>query len=376
MEYKNYKIGELFDIHPTKRYDLTNNNLFKTSGKIPVITNTSINNGIGGYTSLAATEKGNMITFSDTTTGDAIFYQPNDFIGYSHIQGLYPKSNKDKWTEKPLLYFLTLFKKIAKGRFDYATKFNRKIVADMVVSLPINDLGELDFNYMEQYINDMQNELLISIKKEHDELKNKYKNQMNLNNLDITIDDKNLLDMINNNKIEYKNVRIGELFDVVSSKKKFNANTVKFDGKYPYVVRSNINNGIKGYITEDEMYLNSKETISFGQDTATIFYQEEHYFTGDKIKVMKFKNGKLNRRLGLYFITAMRKAFQNFSWGQTSFNEDVIKNVEIVLPFVNNKINYEFIEKYMKILEKLTINEIMDEKHDNLLKISQLIAER
>lgn len=29
MEYKNFKIGELFDIHPTKRYDLTNNDLFK-----------------------------------------------------------------------------------------------------------------------------------------------------------------------------------------------------------------------------------------------------------------------------------------------------------------------------------------------------------
>ena len=29
MEYKNFKIGELFDIYPTKRYDLTNNDLFK-----------------------------------------------------------------------------------------------------------------------------------------------------------------------------------------------------------------------------------------------------------------------------------------------------------------------------------------------------------
>ena len=96
MEYKNFKIGELFDIHPTKRYDLTNNDLFKKNGTTPVITNKSINNGIGGYTSLPATEKGNMITFSDTTTGDAIFYQPDDFIGYSHIQGLYPKKNKEK----------------------------------------------------------------------------------------------------------------------------------------------------------------------------------------------------------------------------------------------------------------------------------------
>lgn len=376
MEYKNFKIGELFDIHPTKRYDLTNNDLFKKNGTTPVITNTSINNGIGGYTSLPATEKGNMITFSDTTTGDAIFYQPDDFIGYSHIQGLYQKKNKEKWTEKSLLYFLTLFKKLAKGRFDYATKFNRKIVSDMDVSLPINNSGNLDFKYMEQYINDMQNELLRTIKSEHNELKDKYKRQMNLDNLNITSDDTKLLNMIKNNEIKYKNIKIGELFDVVSSKKKFNANTVKFGGKYPYVVRSNSNNGIKGYITENEVFLNPRETISFGQDTATIFYQEEDYFTGDKIKIMKFKNGKLDKKLALYLVTAMRKSFQNFSWGQTSFNENVIKNMEIVLPYIDGDINYDFISSYMKIQEKVAINEIMNEKNDNLLKISKLITER
>ena len=176
--------------------------------------------------------------------------------------------------------------------------------------------------------------------------------------------------------IKYKNIKIGELFDVVSSKKKFNANTVKFGGKYPYVVRSNSNNGIKGYITENEVFLNPRETISFGQDTATIFFQEEDYFTGDKIKIMKFKNGKLDKKLALYLVTAMRKSFQNFSWGQTSFNENVIKNMEIVLPYIDGDINYDFISSYMKIQEKVAINEIMNEKNDNLLKISKLITER
>lgn len=246
----------------------------------------------------------------------------------------------------------------------------------MDVSLPINNSGNLDFKYMEQYINDMQNELLKTIKSEHNELKDKYKRQMNLDNLNITSDDTKLLNMIKNNEIKYKNIKIGELFDVVSSKKKFNANTVKFVGKYPYVVRSNSNNGIKGYITENEVFLNPRETISFGQDTATIFYQEEDYFTGDKIKIMKFKNDKLDRKLALYLVTAMRKSFQNFSWGQTSFNENVIKNMEIVLPYIDGDINYDFISSYIKIQEKVAINEIMNEKNDNLLKISNLITER
>lgn len=149
--YADFRIGDLFDIHPTKSYGVTNRTLFKTNGKTPVVVNSSIGNGIGGYVDLEPTEKGNMITYTDTTTSEGIFYQPNDFIGYSHIQGLYPLPDVE-WSENALLYFLALFKKQASGRFDYATKFNRKIAADMVVKLPVMEDGNIDFTFMENFI--------------------------------------------------------------------------------------------------------------------------------------------------------------------------------------------------------------------------------
>lgn len=149
--YEDFKIGDLFDIHPTKSYGYTNRLLFKTVGQTPVVVNSSINNGIGGYVSLEPTEMGNMITFTDTTTSEGIFYQPNDFIGYSHIQGLYPLNNV-KWSENSLLYFLSLFKKKAAGRFDYATKFTRKVAAEMLVKLPVNEKKEIDFDFMDAFM--------------------------------------------------------------------------------------------------------------------------------------------------------------------------------------------------------------------------------
>lgn len=149
--YGDFKIGELFDIHPTKSYGVTNRTLFKTKGKTPVIVNSSIGNGIGGYVGLEPTEKGNMITYTDTTTSEGIFYQPNDFIGYSHIQGLYPL-NDVEWSEDALLYFLAVFKKHAAGRFDYATKFNRKVAAEMIVKLPVSVKGTIDFEFMENFV--------------------------------------------------------------------------------------------------------------------------------------------------------------------------------------------------------------------------------
>jgi len=156
VNYGDFIIGGkdgLFDIHPTRAYKFTNADLFKEKGNTPVVSNTSINNGIGGYSNLKRTEKGNMIIFSDTTTSESIFYQPDDFIGYPHVQGLYAK-NDLPWNQNSLLYFVTLFKKCTKGRFDYANKFTREIANKMVVKLPVksNNENEIDFDFINNFI--------------------------------------------------------------------------------------------------------------------------------------------------------------------------------------------------------------------------------
>ena len=153
--YKEFNIGaDLFDVHPTKYYKCTNPVLYKTEGqgKMPVISNSSVNNGIGGFVALDKTEDGNMITFSDTTVGaDTIFYQPNDFIGYSHVQGMYPYET-DKWKENSLLYFIAVFKKVAGDKFDYSIKFTRTIVSGLTVKLPVKPDSSINFEYMENLI--------------------------------------------------------------------------------------------------------------------------------------------------------------------------------------------------------------------------------
>ena len=151
--WKEFLVGDLFDIHPTKAYKMTNAQLMD-DGDNPVVVNSSYNNGIGGYSTQEATEKGGMITFSDTTTADAIFYQPNDFVGYPHVQGMYPKGKyAEKWDEKQLLFFVVVFRKAAVlCGFDYAYKFTREIASAMEVSLPVDASGEPDWAYMDEYM--------------------------------------------------------------------------------------------------------------------------------------------------------------------------------------------------------------------------------
>lgn len=151
--WRDFPISKLFDIHPTKSYKLNNAYLFD-NGSNPVVVNSSYNNGIGGYTTREITEQGNIITFSDTTSEDSIFYQPKDFIGYSHVQGMYPlPPYEKKWNEMSLLFFLVVFKKAVKAiNVNYVNKFTREMAGNIVIKLPVTNDGQPDFAYMEETV--------------------------------------------------------------------------------------------------------------------------------------------------------------------------------------------------------------------------------
>lgn len=123
-------------------------------------------------------------------------------------------------------------------------------------------------------------------------------------------------------------------------------------------MRTSLNNGRKGYINENPIFLNHGNTIAFGQDTATIFYQEKPYFTGDKIKIVKAKDERFNKENAQFFIVAMMKSFSLFSWGNSSFNVSILKSTKIQLPTKNGNIDFAFIENFIAELEAQRIAEL------------------
>ena len=118
------------------------------------------------------------------------------------------------------------------------------------------------------------------------------------------------------------------------------------------------NNGQKGYIDEDEIYLNEGNTISFGQDTATMFYQKHPYFTGDKIKILKAKFREFDKSNAQFFLTTMAKSFESFSWGSSSFSVDIIEKQIVSLPIKDGTIDFDFISSFIMELEAERIKEL------------------
>ena len=377
IKYSEYVIKELFDIHPTKAYKYTNAELFHKDGTTPVVTNTSKNHGRSGYSNFQPTEA-NIITFSDTGTKspDSFFYQEGSFIGYAHVQGMYPYSKK--WSKNSLLYLIALLKSKTAGEYDYSTKMTREDILNMKVVLPVDIDNNIDFAYMEDYISKLEEERISELEKERNKKLENYLCVSGFDNCNLSAEEKYALYQFQKNLFKKRRYKIGGetgLFELTTTKKKFNANSVTFNGTHPYVARSSVNNGIRGHIDQDPAFLNEANTISFGQDTATMFFQEKPYFTGDKIKVLKYKDRPLTSRLACYLIANMRKAFSSFSWGQTSFNEDILNNVEITMPVTEKgDIDYLFIDLFMRVQEKLSIKDVVDWK-DKIISVTKKVCE-
>ncbi|MGL2760368.1 restriction endonuclease subunit S [Helicobacter pylori] len=163
--------------------------------------------------------------------------------------------------------------------------------------------------------------------------------------------------------------RLGDLFEVLSSKKIYHANTIKIhdtqiENSYPYVVRAATNNGIKGFIIDDPTFTNEKNTLSFAQDTFTVFYQKQPYFTGNKVKVLKpkfaFKSPKI-----LHFISAILQfILKPLTWGLGSTTESIaeFKFSLPLKPTANTQtlddIDFIFMEKFIAELEQCRLAEL------------------
>jgi len=117
----------------------------------------------------------------------------------------------------------------------------------------------------------------------------------------------------------------------------------------PYISRTNKNNGVEGIVQKSNNFnINYENTIVFGAENATFFFQPFKYITGNKMYVISNKNFNLYN--GLFVTTSLNKSVENcgFGYGQglTATRE---QKRFLALPMNrNNKPDYQFMQQYIK----------------------------
>ncbi|WQX95448.1 restriction endonuclease subunit S [Helicobacter pylori] len=364
IKWGEFRLGDLFEAS-NGDFDIQKRHI-NHKGEF-VITAGLSNNGVLGQSDIKA-----KVFESHTITIDMFgcaFYRSFAYKMVTHAR-VFSLKPKFEINHKIGLFLSTLF-------FGYPKKFgyenmcswakikNDKVILPLKPTANAQTLEDIDFDFMEKFIAELEQCRLAELEA--------YLKATGLENTTLSSDEENALNVFNNKNsggntpcgLTWQHFKLGDLFEVFPYKKRFDANKVniyasKTKDTYPYVVRTSLNNGIRGYLKENTNFLNAGNTISFGQDTATMFYQEKPYFTGDKIKILRCKNPNFNKINALFFITSLTKAFRNFSWGSASFSVSIIENQNISLPTnPHGGIDFHFMRTLINALMKQIIQGVV-----------------
>ncbi|MCK9109464.1 restriction endonuclease subunit S [Haemophilus influenzae] len=352
----------IFELNPLHLNKLT----VEGNNKFPFYGQSVMNNGIISYECLqdrVLNNKNSKPTILIHSNNQNLVYLETPFY-LKDGHGATSVLQANCLTKNSALYLISIISKVIKEKFNYDFKATKIALKNTKIFVPyINQ--EPAFSYMEDFITELQAERLQELQG--------YLQVTGLSNYTLTEEEQRAIEGLKST-VEQEMFTMQDIFRITTSAKKFNAKDLSFDGIYPYVARTEKDNGIRGYITEDKKYLNPENTISFGQDTATMFYQKNAYFTGDKIKIFSLKNKILNRSIALYLITRMKKSFSVFSWG-SMFNEEVLNKTEVYLPINNGQIDYSKMELIISAVQKLVIADVVKYADRELSAYQSVIGE-
>lgn len=161
----------------------------------------------------------------------------------------------------------------------------------------------------------------------------------------------------------WQEFKIGDLFKKLNyiklNYKKSNLPTSKSgDFVLPAITCSAENNGISCYVKKQGASV-FKNAISIAANgNAPVFYQSREFTILQDAYVVDFKNKKLSQNENLFFTAILRNTLKKFDWNNKSGWEKV-KNEMISLPLcANGKIDFDFIENFIKALQKESIKNI------------------
>ncbi len=305
-----------------------------------------------GFSNLEPLNKGNTITCSDTTIGtDTMFYQENDFIGYSHIQHLVPKF--EPFNNAIAIVIISACKvSTSNSKYDYGKKFNRYAMNNTKIQLPTKN-SKIDFEFMERCIAELEAERITKL--------NAYLETTGLKNYILSEEEEKVLAEFENMK--FKEYEIQTLFEVSPSKAyAMNDGDILIEnGKTPYVSNQSQNNGYIGWSNLEPLNPSNVITLSdTWQSERTIFYQNAKFIGKSHLQVMKAYDTKFQKLELFFVISCFRKAIleMNYDYG-TKFNRSKINTTKIQLPTINNKIDFALMQTFISAIQKLVIKDVV-----------------
>ena len=287
-------------------------------GKIPLISNSGLNNGIGDYIGNDIKRFSNAITITGKGQPGFAFYHPYIFSVVHQCNVLILK-NKEM-TPNLGVFLCTCLEKL-KGKYSYGKLLNKERLTNEKIQLPVNKSGDLNFEAMEEYMILLDSEIIPEI------------GVPDLGKEEALLD-----------SVAWDEFVVGDIFNIVRGKTLTKTNIV--EGELPFVTASSLNNGISSYIGNEMKVWNNAITVCSNGEPGVSFYHNYDFTASGDVCVLTNKN--LNDKVGVFLCACLEKLKPNYSYGKKLGIARLKKEI-IHLPITDEgEINFKFMEEFMQ----------------------------
>ncbi len=332
-EWKEFRIGDLFEVKKVLGKPIEN---YK-NGRIPYISTSSQNNGLINF--IDCEEKilsaKNAISI-DPIKGTSFFHMYN-FLGRGFSGASINNLYNEKLDKNNGLFVSKCIEKTSFFKASYGNLFNSNRLINAKILLPVLENGEPDYDFMENYIHELEQEKL-----------SEYKAYAQKQVSELSYQDIEPLE----NK-EWKAFLLTDLFENIQRGKRLTKENQK-NGSIPYVSSSAQNNGVDNYIsnTMGVRFFENCLSLANSGSVGSCFYEPFKFVASDHITHLK--NSKNTKYSYLFTATLLNRLSQKYNFNR-EINDKRISNEIIILPITSDgSPDYAYMEQYTKnlMLEK------------------------
>ncbi len=319
-------------------------------GNTPFIGATDSNNGITTFcgNDNASRDK-NVLGVNYNGSIVENFYHPYSALFSDDVKRLHLKDTKG---DKYIYLFIKQCILKQKQKYEYGYKFNGERMKEQIILLPICDNGNPDYNFMKEYMKQVEKKLLT-----------RYKNylhsneQMNLNGEKMGGAEMKVC--------KWKEFDVKAVFPKIMRGKRLKTDD-HIVGSMPYVSSSAMDNGVDNFISNNQgvRIFDNCLTIANSGSVGATFYHPYSFVASDH--VTSLVNDKFNKYIYLFAGNVTSRLSEKYSFNR-EIKDSRLQREKIMLPVNDNdEPNLEYMKDYMRRVEYCMINRYINKRLNNL----------
>lgn len=304
-----------------------------TEGTVPYVSSTALNNGVDGFVG----NEGSVRKFEDCITiansgsvGSAFFHQ-YEFVASDHVTQL-KRKGLDKYA---YLFMVPIINRLSE-KYSFNREINDERIKREKILLPINDKGEIDFDFMSSFMQEVEADILKTTLKVFKKRLNANENKMG--------------------GVKWKAFFLEEIAQISSGKDIYERE--RTSGQTPYVTATANNNGI-GYFVGNQNETLEKGSLSVNRNGSVgycFYHPYDALYGNDTRKLKPIRN---NKYVSLFISMCITNQRAKYGYGY-KMGTGRLKRQKILLPIDgNSQPNWDYMEAYMQNLEQQQILEYL-----------------